>query len=110
MPYLANVPIWIHQLNAELQLMSDLDTLRIRILQTPCQSFREVQITRELIALCRFINNFQGIIMIQFKLVVQDSSRVLVRVADTVRIFRIEGEIMALDELRDNLSDCEAFK
>lgn len=85
-------------MNAKLQLMPDLDALGVRVLQTPGQCVRHIQVARELVSLGRLVDDFD-IILVQSMLVCHDRPCDFVRVANIVRVFRVEGEVVAFNEL-----------
>lgn len=70
--------------------MSNLDTLRVRILEAFGQGLGHVQITTELVALCRLGNNLQLILFVQFVVICDNGPGGLVRVADGIGILGIE--------------------
>jgi hypothetical protein len=96
--YLANVSVGIVELNAELQLVPNFDPLGVRVLQTPGKRLRHVQIPGKLVSLRRFVDDLEAIIC-QLMFVGEDGSGDFVSVANGVGIFRIEGQVVALDQL-----------
>lgn len=90
--------IGVVQLDAELHLMADFDPLGVRILQTPGQGLRHIEITRELIPLGGLIDDFD-IILIHFILVGEDCPGNFVRIAYGVGILRVKSEVVAFDQL-----------
>lgn len=108
--YLADMSIRIQELNTELELVTDFDAPGVSVLQAPSQSLGQIQMTRKLISLCHFIDDFQTAVLIQLMLIVQDGSRTLVCVADGIRVFGVQGKVVAFDELRNDLSNSKSLK
>lgn len=86
------------QLNAELQLVSDLDALGICVLQTAGQSGGHIQIARKLVSLRSLVDNL-NVVVIHLIVVGQDSPSNLVSIAYSVGILRVEGQVVAFNEL-----------
>lgn len=86
------------ELNAKLQLVTNLDALGVRVLQAAGQGEGHVQEARELIALGRFVDNFDRI-FIDLVLVREDGPGDLVGVASGIGFVRVKSEVVALDEL-----------
>lgn len=99
--HLTDMAVRIMKLNAKLQLMPDLNSPCVRVLQAPAQGVRHVQATCKLISLRRLVNDFHAI-LIQCVFVGQyrpcDFVRV-VRVLRVVGFLGVEGEVLAFDEL-----------
>lgn len=108
--HLTNVPIRVEKLNTELELVPDLNAASVRILQTLGQGLGQREIARKLISLGRFINDFQIVLLIQLMLISSNRPRVLVGIAERLGIIGIQGQIMALDELRNDLPNSETFE
>lgn len=96
--HLTDVAVGIVELNAELQLVADFNAFGVRVLQAPCQGLRHVEIARELVSFSRLIDNLD-VIFIDLILVGQDRPGNLIGVPNGVGIFRVEGQIVAFDEL-----------
>lgn len=96
--YLADMAIGVVQLNAELHLVTNLDALGIRVLQTAGQCLRHIEIARELVSLCGLLDDFE-IILIHLMLVGQDRPGDFVRVANGIGIFGVKSEVVAFDKL-----------
>lgn len=95
---LTDVAIRIVELDAKLQLVTNLDALGVRILQTAGQGEGHVQEAGELVALGRFIDDFD-LIFIDQVFVREDGPGDFVGVANGIGIFRVESEVVALDQL-----------
>lgn len=91
--------VGIVQLNAELQLVPDFDAFSVRVLQATGQCVRHIQVSRELVSLGCLVDDLHAV-LIQLVVVGQDRSRDLICAAGGLRVFRVEGQIMALDQLR----------
>lgn len=98
------------QLDSELELVSDPDAASFRILQTFGQALGQSEVSCELVALGRFIDNLQAVLSIQFVLIRGNRPRVLVRIPERFGVVGIQGKIVSFDELRHNLPDVEAFE
>lgn len=90
--------VGVVQLNTELQLVADFDSLGVRILQTAGQSLGHVEDARALVSFRRFVDDL-NVVLIQLMLVGQDRPCDLVCVANGIGVFRIEGEVVAFDQL-----------
>lgn len=88
----------IVKLNAELQLMPDLNSPGVRVLQAPAQGVRHVQVTCKLVSLRRLVNDL-NVILIQCMLVGQYRPCDFVRVVRGFGVFGVESEVLAFDEL-----------
>lgn len=90
--------------------MADFDPLDVSVLQTARQRRRQIQIAEELKALGTLVDDFQLMILVQLVLVGFDCARALVRVLQRGRVVGVQGQVVALDQLRRDLANLEAFK
>lgn len=102
--------IRIVQLQVELELVPNLDSAHIRILKTPGQSLRQLQMSRERIAICLFIQQLPVSLLIQLIIINCDRLHALVIVVHARRGFRIDCEFVRLHQMRRNLPNFEAFE
>jgi len=102
--------IGIMKLNSELELVPDLDASSVRVLKTLCKCLGQNEVARELIAFSRLIDDLQIVVRIKLMLIADNCPGVLVRVAEGFGVIGVEGEIVSLNKLRDDLSNTEAFK
>lgn len=102
--------IGIVKLKSELKLVPDLNASSVRVLQTLRKSLGQNEIARELIAFGRLVDDFQVVVRIKLMLIADNCPCVLVRIAEGFGVVGVEGEIVSLDKLRDDLSNAETFK
>lgn len=87
----------IVELDSEFELVSDLDSLRVSVLETPGQSLGKLEITMELVALGRFINDLQLFLFIQLIIICYDDPRRLVRVVGCLGLAWVQREVVTLN-------------
>lgn len=97
-------------MDSELQLVPNFDPPCVCILQASCQGLGQIQHARKLIALGRLINYFQVVVLVQLVFVVDYRPRSFVGIANRIRVFWVEGEVVCFDQLRDNLSNPETLQ
>lgn len=90
--------------------MSDLDSLRVSVLETPGQSLGKLEVTMELVALGRFVNDLQLAFFIQLIIIRYNDPGRLVRVVGRLGLAWVQREVVTLNELRSDQPDLQSLQ